>query len=226
MCRFTVAAVALLGMTSVAQATIIEGTFTGTLGGSELGSLPVDFNVGDQVTGKLQFDTNNFPNAYSSGVFRQWTGADPTAFFSVTDNGSSIFGSISVYSVVEINDVDSHLYAPGFLGGWSLRGGAPNIGQANIIRVFDYGLNIPYLINVNDPGSVSFSVTESNLFDPNTELGWLGDALVTDGGGYSVTVSLTSLSVNPVQAPEPATLALLGMGIAGLGVIRRRKPTA
>jgi PEP-CTERM motif len=47
--------------------------------------------------------------------------------------------------------------------------------------------------------------------------------LIENGNGTGVAVDYTDISITPVAAPEPATLALVGLGAAGLLAIRRRK---
>ena len=71
-------------------------------------------------------------------------------------------------------------------------------------------------------------VSDTFQYALNVSVGDTLDFMVgTGNGGYGygntpLDVTITSSQTN-TSAPEPATLALLGMGFAGLGVIRRRK---
>jgi hypothetical protein len=85
-------------------------------------------------------------------------------------------------------------------------------------------ISVPYTLDVSatqdtftiDPGA-TYLVGGANL----TLLG-TGALIATSLGSIPFTVNADLTSV-PVAVPEPVSLALLGIGLAGLGLIRRRR---
>lgn len=60
---------------------------------------------------------------------------------------------------------------------------------------------------------------QSNAVFADTTTGWENTAGPPDGAGYDLAFNITSV-------PEPSTITLLGIGMLGLGLTRRRKKSA
>ena len=89
---------------------------------------------------------------------------------------------------------------------------------------FSFGINCPSCGNgfAGFGGAIGFVVnnaTSADLTQPNA----LGNIFVADVLAPNGNIGPVDVSVIPNQTPEPASLALLGLGLAGLGWSRRRK---
>jgi hypothetical protein len=87
-------------------------------------------------------------------------------------------------------------------------------GGAVVMDVTDAPYDIDWGPGSGDSDVYSFTETATAT---STTIAFLAE------GGDGAFVGVDDVSVDPVNVPEPASLALFGMGLAALGLVRRRK---
>jgi hypothetical protein len=189
-------AVGLLAGPLAANATVIYSNF----GPGDDFDCCSGYTIAFGVAQGVQFTARSSGRATSANV-GMGVSSDPppeTVNFDLySDSGDNIDTLLESFSVVVNNPFGTVATSTGAMSGTTML----TAGQKYwLIASSPSGVNVPW--NLNSIGDVG--------------LRWIEGTVAAD-------IKLATFRINADMVPEPGTLALLGLGLAGLGLSRRRK---
>lgn len=208
-------ALSLFLLSAFVQAALIEVAYTGTT--TSVGaSLTGTFSVGDSVQGTVVYDTTT-PQSSASPTIATYGAAIQSFDFLIGSYSGSATGNVRVY-----NDEPTFGDGAYFLGNADVS--AAQVGGQDLSRVQLF-LNTNILTTLSNLDLPSVSDL-NQLWANNIAAGNINFIEFT-GSGDDVRYSLSNVTAKIVtgdeEVPAPATLALLGLGLAGIGYGRRKQ---